>query len=79
MPVPPHRLIFLGLPKILRWFVCGIFGIRDNNLEAEAAEILWDAQAGRLVDPWRRERESNPRIAVLQTAALPLRHRANNY
>jgi hypothetical protein len=25
---------------------------------------------------WRRGRESNPRMAVLQTAALPLRHRA---
>src|SRR4029450_12605215 len=26
---------------------------------------------------WRRGRESYPRIAVLQTAALPLRHRAS--
>lgn len=25
---------------------------------------------------WRRERESNPRMSVLQTEALPLRHHA---
>ncbi len=27
-------------------------------------------------EPWRRERESNPRMSVLQTEALPLRHHA---
>lgn len=26
---------------------------------------------------WRRERESNPRMSVLQTEALPLRHHAD--
>lgn len=35
--------------------------------------ILWE---GRKSSFWRPEGESNPRVAVLQTAAFPLRHPA---
>lgn len=42
----------------------------------KSESLIVEARAGIVQPFWRRERDSNPRIAVLQTAALPLRHRA---
>ena len=51
-----------------------VLGAGVEPARLAAIDLKSIASASSATSAWRRKRDSNPRIAVLQTAALPLRH-----
>ena len=72
----PSRTVVLRLSSQSSLNFVKLWAGEDLNLHSLRNMVLNHARLPFRHPPWRRRGELNPRIAVLQTAALPLRHYA---